>query len=117
MSRDTNTLPWQGKASGYDEEGVAVPRSIIAWIFQQEDLADNLKAAEAGTAPDIIYSRGVPACNALDTESFDHKDFSLILFEISFCKDLGYQEKLTTKTKKYHPLCALRRQRGRFELL
>jgi hypothetical protein len=55
---------------------------------------------------DII--RGVPTNLTPDPISFDGKDCSLILFEISFCGDLGCHEKLTSETKKYHSLlCAL----------
>jgi hypothetical protein len=45
-------------------------------------------------------------------------DFSLVLFEIGFCRDLGLRDKRTKKTEKYHPLlCALRRYWGRVDLV
>ncbi len=78
-------------------------------VHPQEDLG-SLMAAGAEIGPDIIYARGVvPTVPIPDPNSFDRKDFSLVLFEIGFCKDLGCQDKLTTKAKKYHPLlCILR---------
>jgi hypothetical protein len=72
-------------------------------VLPQEDL-DSLMAAGAGAAPDIIYARGLPSDPTLDPDSFDSKDCSLILYEIGFCRDLGYKDKLTKHTKKYYPL-------------
>jgi len=75
-------------------------------------------AAGLGSAPDIIYARGVPADPTPDLNSFDRKDCSLILFEIGFCRDLGCHDKLTKKTEKYPPLlCGLRRYWRRVELV
>ena len=83
----------------------------------QEDL-DSLRAAGAGAAPDIIYARIVPADPTSDYDSFDRKDYSLVLFEIGFCRDLDLHEKRTKKTEKYRPLlCALRRYWGRVDLV
>ena len=60
----------------------------------------------------------MPADPTLDPDSFDLKDYSLILFEIDFYMNLGCQEKLTMKTEKYNCLlCALRRYWGRVELV
>ncbi len=84
-------------------------RYIRAWVFPQEDL-DNLRAAGAGSAPDILYDQGVPADPTPDADSFDRKDYSFIFFEIGFCRNLGLQAKHTKKTEKDNPLlCALRR--------
>jgi hypothetical protein len=57
VSIDTKTLPMQGEAETWAEEGVAVPRYIPAWVLPQEDI-DSLRAAGAGAVPDIIYARG-----------------------------------------------------------
>ncbi len=66
-------------------------------------------ATGAGAAPHIIYARGVPANPTPDPDSFDRKDCSLILFEIGFCRDLGFHEKIIEEADKYHfLLCALR---------
>ncbi len=109
----TNTLPMQGKAARHDEEGVAAPRYIPALVPPQEDL-DNLIAAGADAAPDIIHARGVPADPTLDPASFGRKDYSLIFFEIGFCTDRGCHENITEKAGMYHTLfCALRRYWGR----
>jgi len=61
-------------------------------------------ATGAGATPDIIYARGVPVDPSPDPTSFDRKECSLILFEIGFYRDLGYQDKLTKRIEKYHPL-------------
>ena len=80
-SIDTKTLLSQRVGAIHDEEGTKAHRYIPAWVLPQEDL-DNLMAAGAGTAPDIIYARGVAADPAPDIDSFNRKDCSLILFEI-----------------------------------
>ena len=64
------------------------PRNISAWTLPQGDL-DNLMAAGLGAAPDIVYARGVPADPSSDIDAFIRKDFSLILIEVGFCRDLG----------------------------
>ncbi len=88
---------------------MAAPRYIPAWVLPYEDIY-SLKAARTGTAPAIIYARGVLADPSPDPDSFDDKNYSLILFEIGFCKNLGLQDERTNKTEKYNRLlCALRR--------
>jgi len=117
MSIDTKTLSMQCDAARYDEEGVAAPRYIPAWVLPQEDLYNSM-AARVGAAPDIVYARGVPADPTPDIDSIDRKDCSLILFEIGFCMDLGCHDTLAKKTEKYHPfLCAIRRYWGIVELV
>jgi hypothetical protein len=54
MSIDTKTLLSQGVAAIHDEEGTKAPRYIPALVLPQEDL-DNLMAAGAGAALNIIY--------------------------------------------------------------
>ena len=88
VSIATKTLPLQGTTTIHDEEGAVAPRYIPAWALPQEDL-DNLMAAGAGAAPDIVYARGVPADPSLDIDAFNKKDYSLILIEVGFCRDLG----------------------------
>jgi hypothetical protein len=78
---------------------VAAPGYIPAWVLPQEDLS-KLTAARAGAAPVNIYARELPLDPTPDPDPFDRKDFSLILFEISFCSDLGCQDKLAKKTEK-----------------
>jgi hypothetical protein len=103
VSTDTNTLPPQGAAAIHDEEGKVAPRYIPAWALPQEDI-DNLMAAGARAAPDIIYARGMPADPSLDFDTFKRKDCTLILFEVGFCRDLGCHQKYTEKTVRYLPL-------------
>jgi len=47
----------------------------------------------------MILARGVPADPFPDIDFFNRKDFSLILFEIGFCKDLGCHMKLNAKLR------------------
>ena len=68
------------------------PRFIPAWVLPQEDL-DNLMATGAGVGPDIIYARGVPADPSPEIDSFNRKGYSLLLFEVDFCRDLGCHKK------------------------
>jgi len=103
VSIDTKTLPPQGAAAIHDEEGAVAPRYIPAWALPQEDI-NNLLAAGARAAPDIIYARGVSADPSLDFDTFNRKDCALILFEVDFCRDLGCHQKYTEKTDKYLPL-------------
>jgi hypothetical protein len=100
---DTKTLPSQGVAAIYDEEGTKGPRYIPTWVLPQEYL-DDLIAAGAGANPDIIYAREVPADMSPDIDSFNREDCSLVLFEIGFCRDLGCHKKLKEKNEKYNPL-------------
>ena len=79
--------PSQGVAVILDGEGTTAPRYIPAWVLPQEDL-DILIAAGTGAAPDIIYARGVPADPSPEIDSFNRKDWSLMLLEIGFCRDL-----------------------------
>ena len=81
VSIDTKTLPPQGEAETWGEEGVAAPRYISAWVLPQDDL-DNMMATGAVAAPDIIYARGVQDNPSPDPTSFDRKDCALILFKI-----------------------------------
>jgi hypothetical protein len=65
----------QRAAARYEEEGVAVPRYIPTWNSEmdtEKDL-DNVMAAGACAAPDIIYAQGMPADINPDPESFDRK--------------------------------------------
>jgi hypothetical protein len=75
-------------------------------------------AAGARAAPDIVYARGVPADPAPEIDSFNRKNCSLILFEISFCRDLGCHKKLKKKITKYNLLVTtLRHYWGRVDLI
>ena len=59
-----------------------------------------------GTTPDLIYVRGVPNTPSPDPTSFDRKQCTLIIVEISFCRDLACGVKLDKKTEKYAPFIA-----------
>ena len=75
---------------------------------------------EAGhrTTPDLIYARGVSDTPSPDPTSFDRNQCTLIVIEIGFCRDLGYDVKLDKKTDKSSPLItALRKCWGRVEFV
>jgi len=40
---------------------------------------------EHGTAPDLIYARGVPDTLAPDPTTFDRKQCIIIIVEVGFC--------------------------------
>ena len=63
-----------------------------------------------GTAPDLIYARGIIHTLSPDPTFFNIKQCALILIEIGLCKDLGCDIKLDKKTKKYFPLIAVLRK-------
>jgi hypothetical protein len=53
-----------------------------------------------------------------EIDSFNRKACSLILFEVGFCRDLGYHKKIKEKTDKYNPLVTtLRRYWGMVDLV
>jgi hypothetical protein len=71
-----------------------------------------------GTAPGLIYVRGVPDTPSPDPTSFNKKQCILILIEIGFCRDLGCDVKFDEKTVKYSPLiAAFRKYWGRVEFV
>jgi hypothetical protein len=60
----------------------------------------------------------VPADPSPEIDSFNRKNCSLILFEVSFCRNLGCHKKRKEKTDKYNPLMTtLRRYWGRVNLV
>jgi hypothetical protein len=59
-----------------------------------------------GTAPDLVYSRWVPYTPFPTPGSFDKKKCTLIIVEISFCRDLDCDIKFEKKTEKNCPLMA-----------
>ena len=59
-----------------------------------------------GTAPDLIYARGVPDTPAPDKNTFEKKQRILIIIEIGFCQNFGCHKRLQEKTTKYAPLVA-----------
>ncbi len=61
---------------------------------------DNLMAAGAGAAPEIIYVQGVSIDPSPDLNSFNRKKCSIILIEVGFCKDLACHEIYTQRTDK-----------------
>ena len=80
-------------------ECTAAPIRIPEWILPLET-QDALVAAGHGTAPDLIYNRGVPDTPEPDPTTFDRKNCTLLVSEIFFCRDFGCHERLQVKTDK-----------------
>jgi hypothetical protein len=59
-----------------------------------------------GTAPDLIYARGISDAPDPSQTNFDNKLCTLILIEIEFSRNLGCDKKFAEKTEKYSPLVA-----------
>ncbi len=71
-----------------------------------------------GTAPDLIYARGVQYTSSPDPTSFNKMQCTIIIVEIGFCRDLGCDIKFDENTDKYSPLiAALRRYWERVEFI
>ena len=93
------------------------PARISDWILPLET-QDALFAAGHGTAPDLIYARGVPDTPDPDPRTFDRKNCNLILNEVFFCRDFGCHERCQEKTTKYIPLInALKEVWGKVEFV
>jgi ribonuclease HI len=117
VSQDPRYIQWGLTASTCDEECIQAPRRLPDWVLPQE-VTQSLFEAGHGTAPDLIYARGVPDSPHPDPSAFDRKQCTLIIIEIGFCRDFGCVEKLEEKTSKYAPLlAALRTYWGRVELI
>jgi hypothetical protein len=86
-------------------------------VLSLEEIQE-LHAAGHGTAPDLIYARGVPDSPSPDPTSFDKKLCTLIIVEVGFCRDLGCEEKLEAKIIKYAPfIAALKKHCGTVEFV
>ena len=88
-----------------DIHGTEAPRRIPEWVISREEIQE-LYSAGNGTAPDLIYARGVPDSPHPDQASFNKKTCTLIIIQIGFFTDLGCDTKLDAKTTKYSPLIA-----------
>ena len=88
-----------------DKECIAAPDRIRDWILPKE-VHDALHKAGHGTAPDLIYARGILNAPNPDPVAFDRKKCNLILIKVGFCRDFGCHLKLHDKTNKYAPLVA-----------
>jgi hypothetical protein len=98
-------------------ECTTAPTRIPEWILPLET-QDALFAAGHGTAPDLIYARGVPDTPEPDPTTFDRKNCNLLVSEVFFCRDFGCHERLQVKTTKYAPLInALRAVWGKVEFV
>ena len=88
-----------------DLECTEAPTRIPEWILPLET-QEALFREGHGTAPDLIYARGVPDSPAPDPSTFDRKQCILLLIEIGFCQDFGCHKRRQEKTAKYAPLVA-----------
>ena len=100
-----------------DSECIEDPARIPEWILPTET-QEVLYRTGHGTAPDLIYARGVPHISSPDPSTFDRTKCNLILIEIGLCQDLGCQKRLQEKTDKYTPLViAIKTVWGKVELV
>ena len=93
-------------ASDYDAECTAAPSRIPPWVLPPEVETQALDEGGHGTAPDLIYDRGVPDKPDPGQTSFNKKLCTLILIEIGLSRDLGCDKKHTEKTGKYSIMVA-----------
>jgi hypothetical protein len=71
-----------------------------------------------GTAPDLIYTRGIPNTPDPGRSALDKRTCTLMLIEIGFSRDLGCDKKHKEKTEKYSRLiAALNQYWGRVEFV
>ena len=89
-------------ATAGDAECTAAPSRIPKWVLPHAE-TQRLFDAGHGTAPDLIYARGVPNTPSPDPTSFNKKQCTLIVIEIGLCGDLGCDIKFDEKTEKYSP--------------
>jgi len=117
VSRDLRYETGTLSAVDGDTQCPASPRRIPDWVVSRKEIQE-LYFAGHGTAPDLIYAKGVPDSPHPDHASFDKKAYTLVIIEIGFCRDLGCDTKLDAKTNKYfHLNAALKRHRGRVEFV
>jgi len=86
-----------------NSECIETPTRIPDLIPPHETKEALLRAGH-GTAPDLIYARGVPDTPSPDPNTLDRKKCNLILIEIGFCQDFEFQKRIQEKTAKYTPL-------------
>jgi len=86
-------------SSDYDAECTAAPNRIPPWVLPPEE-AHALFEAGHGTAPDLIYARGIPNTPHHGQSTTDKKLCTLILLEVGICRDLGCDNKHNEKTEK-----------------
>ena len=67
-----------------DSECTEAPTRTPVWILPHET-QEALFREGHGTAPDLIYARGVPDTPAPDPSTFDRKQCILIIIEVRFC--------------------------------
>ncbi len=63
-----------------DLECKAAPRRILAWVLLIAETHEVFSNGH-GTAPDFIYTRGVPDSPSQDPTSFDKKHCTIIIVE------------------------------------
>ena len=117
VSQDFRYNHWGLSAATGDAECTVAPSRIPDWVLPREETQTMFEAGH-DTTPDLIYARGIPDTPSPDPTSFDRKQCTLIIDEIGFCRDLGFDVKFDKKTEKYSPLiAALRRYWGRVEFI
>jgi hypothetical protein len=102
VSRDPGYTLQGPSVTYYDAECIASPSKTPPWVLPTEEIQAIFEEGH-GTAPDLIYARGVPDTPGPGQTSFDKKSCTLILIDIGFSRDLGCNKKHAEKTDKYSP--------------
>jgi hypothetical protein len=98
-------------SSDYDVECKAAPSQIPSCIIPQEETLARCEECN-GTAPDIIYARGVPDTTHPVITNVDKKLCNLNFTEIEISRNLGCDKKHAEKTEKYFSLVAALQRRS-----
>ena len=100
-----------------DSECTEALNRIPDWILPHE-IQEAMFRAGHGTAPDLIYAKGVPDTPTPDPSTSDRKQCILIIIEVGFCQDFGGHKRRQEKTAKYAPLVnALKEVWGKVEFV
>jgi hypothetical protein len=94
---------WGLSAATGDAECTAAPSRILVSVLPRAKTQMMFEAGH-GTAPDLIYARRVLNTPSPDPTSFNIMQCTIIIVEIGFCMDLGFDVKFDEKTEKYSPL-------------
>ena len=81
VSQDPRSILQDNIASKYDAECTAAPSRIFPWVLPAEETLA-LFEGDLGTAPDLIYTRGVPDKPDSGLTNFDKTTFTIVLVEI-----------------------------------
>ena len=98
-------------AADGDAECTTALRRMPDWVLLPGE-TQTLFQAGHGTAPDLIYARGVLNSPFLDPTSFNKKQCTLIIVEIGFCMDLGCDIMIEKNREILPPHCVPQKTLG-----